>query len=555
MVRRQILSRIQVITPFFLLLFCVFIARIFHIQLTPRTDAAQVFIPVSGGTNADTRGTIFFTDKNSNTVIAARDSKTYNIVLDPHTIEDPDEIFETINILIPTDSNDFNTAVVAKNTRYQPLHRNISPDIAARVKTKKDIYGLNGIFVEEMTTRTYPFGPIASQVLGFVGFFGSEKHKRGLYGIERQYEKTLTKKYNPLASLDQGTTIKPNDVVTLIDPTVQSHLFDTVSRINKKYHAEQTIGIVIRPDDGGIVAMESYPNFDPNRMASVKNDALWVFKNPSVENIYEFGSIFKPLTVAIGFESGAINSSFTYDDRGALTIDKRTIRNHDGKVHGKSVPLQRILNRSLNLGIAAIVRKIGISDFRDYMTLFRFESETDITLPSEQPGQTNLNSPRTIEYITTSYGQGIAISPVAMVRALSSLANGGFLVQPRIIASEKVEKLQSVFSPSTVDEVTRLLVNAYDEALLGGALRNPRYRIAGKTGTAFYGINFNTGEYKKDTLLHSFFGYFPASDPQYLVLLVTVNPQTDLLANGTLARPFSTLSNAIIDYYAIPPDR
>lgn len=539
----KISSLVSLIYP---VIFLIFIGRIIYIHSAYEENVRQSVV------NAQ-RGTIFFSDKNNNLVVSAHDVNTHNIIVDPQKIEDPNEVFEAINHLIPTDREFFFDKIKEKNTRYRILHLDVSKEIVEKLES--NIYGLRGVFIEKKRVRKYPFQQMASQVIGYVGFSEKNKKQKGLYGLERYYEQKLTQVQEPFKQTIFSGRTNSNDVVTLIEPIVQNQLLNTLTNINKEYNSIQTIGVIIRPEDGGIIAMESYPNFNPNNIASLEMKDLWLFKNPTVENTYEFGSVFKPLTIAIGLESEGIDELFTYDDKGFLTIDKRTIKNHDEKIHGNNITLQTILDKSLNLGVANIVLTIGVPTFKDYINRFRFESETGVTLPNEQPGKTNLNSPRTIEYITTSYGQGIAISPLALTQALSTLANGGFLIHPRIIATEKPQKIQSIFSKSTVQEVTRLLVNAYDEALLGGTLKNPRYSIAGKTGTAFLGIDTGTREYKKDVLLHSFFGYFPASNPQYLVLLVTIDPKTTLLAGDTLARPFSELSNFIIDYYAISPDR
>ena len=178
----------------------------------------------------------------------------------------------------------------------------------------------------------------------------------------------------------------------------------------------------------------------------------------------------------------------------------------------------------------------------------------------------NLNSNRAIEFATASFGQGIAVTPIAAARAFASLANEGFVVQPFVtkeIEQPRVGGIISggsyarerkrVFNKSTTEAVTEMLIKAYDRTLLGGTLRNPRYSIAAKTGTAQL-VDPATGRYAEGQVLHSFFGYFPARKPKFLIFLYAVDPKAEYAA-ATLATPFSRIVDFLIAYHAIPPDR
>jgi cell division protein FtsI (penicillin-binding protein 3)/stage V sporulation protein D (sporulation-specific penicillin-binding protein) len=244
-------------------------------------------------------------------------------------------------------------------------------------------------------------------------------------------------------------------------------------------------------------------------------------------------------------------------------LNNRTIYNHDKKERGV-VDMQAVLNNSLNTGVSFVVGRVGNQRFVDYMRKL-FRDETSIDLPAEgSPLISNLDSLRAVEVTTASFGQGIAITPIQTIRALAALGNGGQLVQPHVIKEiryeygviKKIEepKPVQIFSKETSEEISRMLVRVVDEALLGGTVKMENYSIAAKTGTAQI-VDPNTGGYSEDRYLHSFFGYFPAFDPKFIVLLYTIEPKGVAYASHTLTLPFIDIAKYLINYYEIEPDR
>ena len=183
--------------------------------------------------------------------------------------------------------------------------------------------------------------------------------------------------------------------------------------------------MIISPKTGEIIAMAAKPDFNPNQYAKIKDFSIFI--NPLVENVIEMGSIMKPLALAASMNSDSITASTTYTDKGFLIFGSSRIENYDGKARGKA-DMQKVLNESLNTGAVFAMQKMGKDKFRDYMLGYGFGEKTGIELPQE--GKNNISniagSNRDIEYATASFGQGIAVTPIAMVAALSSLANGGF---------------------------------------------------------------------------------------------------------------------------------
>ncbi|MDC1205666.1 penicillin-binding transpeptidase domain-containing protein, partial [Candidatus Pacebacteria bacterium] len=330
---------------------------------------------------------------------------------------------------------------------------------------------------------------------------------------------------------------------------------------NEKWESTLTGGIIINPKTGEIYALDAVPTFNSNDR---RGDEISYFRNPLVEDVYEFGSIIKALTMASGLDSGAVSAGTTYYDSGKLELDTFTISNYDGKGRG-TVNMQEVLNQSLNTGVAFVVDTMGKKRFRDYFLGLKLGSEAGIDLPNEAYGLVeNLNSPRDIEYATASYGQGIALTPIAATRALSALGNGGTLITPHIATAIEYQdgtvkeitfpQGTQIFKEETSEEISRMLTVVVDEALRGGTVALPNYSVAAKTGTAQIPDSENGGYYK-DRFLHSFFGYFPSYDPDFLIFLYTVEPKNIRYASETLTEPFMELTKFLINYYNIPPDR
>jgi len=247
-----------------------------------------------------------------------------------------------------------------------------------------------------------------------------------------------------------------------------------------------------------------------------------------------------------------------------LVLNSKRIANYDGKGRG-TVPMQEILNQSLNTGAAYVALKMGNEKFSEYMKNFGVGTETGIDLPNETTGLiSNLDSKREIEIATASYGQGVAFTPIETVRALSVLANGGTLITPHIVKEIEyqnglVKKMsfsndKRVIKKETSEQITKMLTTVVDKALRNGTAKIPGYSVAAKTGTAQM-TNEGQAGYVEGKYLHSFFGYFPASDPKFLVFLFHTYPKNVRYASETLTDPFLEITKYLINYYQIQPDR
>jgi cell division protein FtsI/penicillin-binding protein 2 len=570
-VKHSFLPRIRIISVFLFIAVIIIFSKLYFVQIikgevySGRADR-QYSSPT--GTIFD-RGSIFYEDKNGKLISAATLKTGYTLSLNNKNLVDAKKAHQKIEEIIDIDDENFFFRASKENDPYEEIEKKIEEDKALKI----DALNIKGISIQKEKWRFYPGNDVGAQVLGFVGF--QNDTYAGRYGLEKQYEDVLKRDTeggemnffaevfsNIKSNLEHKSLRSKGDIITTIEPTVETFFQTRLNQLNERWHSEVTGGVIINPKTGEIFAMAVTPSYDLNKFNEVED--IDIFRNPIIENVYEMGSIIKPLTMSAGLDSGAVTAKTTYNDLGYLELDGYKISNFDGKGRGV-VSMQEVLNQSLNTGVSYVVKKMGNTTFANYMRSFGLTEKTGIDLPNEvSPLIDNLNSPRDIEYATASFGQGIALSPIMTVRALSALANKGILPNPHVVKKIKyeigptetigVDIGRRVLRPETADEITRMLVEVVDKALLEGKVKMENYSIAAKTGTAQIANPGGKGYYD-DRYLHSFFGYFPAYNPKFLVFLYTVHPKEVKYASQTLTEPFMDTVKFLINYYEIPPDR
>lgn len=548
----------------------VLIANLFYIQISHgnsfREQADGQFVVSSY--NSFERGSIFFEQFDGTRISAAGQRSGYKISLNPSTFnKDPDTVYRELSSVIDIDADRFYGAISRKNRTYIEIANQIDREDGEEIK---NLVG-SAVQLHAEKWRVYPLRGSAAHVLGFLGFRGDEFG--GRYGLERQYENTLKREnvdiytnffariFHNVKNLIDTETVPEGNIVSTIDPQVQLFFEKQLRGIQDRWSSESVGGIIMNPKTGEIYSMGSFPNFDNNDFS---NERTSVFRNPSIENVYEFGSIIKPLIVAMAIDNNDINhKTLEYHDKGSVQIEDFTIKNFDGRGRGW-VSVQDILSQSLNTGMVYIAQQMKKSDFRRYFDDYGFTGKTNIDLPNEGTNLTsNLKSNRDIEFSNISFGQGIALTPISTIRALSALANGGNIVTPHVVKKieytngfskiiDHSEDSIKILETETSAEISRMLVNVFDE-YRNGAVKLDNYSIAAKTGTAQ--IPDPSGGYYDDRNLHSFFGYFPAYDPEYIILMYTVHPKNIRFASQTLIDPFRETVKYLINYYNVTPDR
>lgn len=568
--QQQIKKRVRLISFLVLFVAGMLFIKLYSVQIVHYDDFAErADRQYQKPADAFNRGSIFFSDRTGNLISAATLKTGFIIAINPGIIQKNgslDTVYEKINEITPIDYNEYVIHVGKENDSYEEVKKKVSEEEGKKIAELK----LAGVMVFKDKWRYYPGGTLAAHVLGFMGYKGNEI--AGRYGLERQYDVTLARESNDvyvnffaeMFSNLKKTVQKGNefegDIVTTIEPRTQAYVENMLKDITNQYGSEKTGAILLNPRNGEVYAMALTPTFDPNNFREEKDVA--VFRNDLVESVYEMGSIIKPLTMSVGIDLNKVHASSTYNDLGSVSSDGRTVYNFDKKGRGV-ITLQYALSKSLNTGFAYIVSRVGNKAIADYFHRFGLGDTTGIDLPNEQSGLLdNLKSPRNIEYITASFGQGIAVSPIEVARAFSAIANGGKIIYPHVVKRTNYrlglskefsapEPLR-IINESTAEEVRKMMVYNVDNSLLDGKAKNMRYSIAAKTGTAQIAEH---GNYAEDRFLHSFVGFLPATDPQFVVFMYTVNPRGVNFASETLAKPFIDLTKFLINYYQIPPDR
>lgn len=566
------LSRIKLLS-FFILLFAgtlvfkLFLVQIIHQSSYSNRADRQYATPSS---DIFERGTIYFTRKDTVLVSGATQASGFKITITPKDLVAPEDTYTKLSAIVPTiDHELFLTKANKKSDPYEEITNRVTKEDADKINN----LAITGVHVYKEKWRFYPGGSMAAHSLGLVAFKGDEL--AGRYGLERQYNNTLSRSvdnpyinffaevFSNIKDSFSSDENKAGDIITTIEPSVQDFLSKKLNEVSERYQTDSIGGIIMNPADGSIYALDVKPNFDPNDFSKIKN--VKTFSNPLVENVYEFGSVIKPLVMAAGLDTKVVKPTTTYYDKGFVIVENKQINNFDKKGRGPHTSMQDVLNQSLNTGMVFVFNHLGKQNMRDYMLSYGLKDKTGIDLPNETSGLVaNLNSPRTLEYANASFGQGIAMTPMEMARALSTLGNGGNLVVPHLVKSIKyndgtVKEMtyptsRVKFSEATSKEITSMLVTVMDKSLKAGTAKFEHYTVAVKTGTGQVAKE-NGGGYYEDRHTHSFFGYFPAYDPKFIVFLYAINPKGVPYASVTWADPFLDITKFLLNYYEVPPDR
>jgi cell division protein FtsI (penicillin-binding protein 3) len=432
--------------------------------------------------------------------------------------------------------------------------------------------GLDGLDLVQQRHRLYPQQDLAAEILGYVNV-----DHRGQAGIELSQEKLLERTDQaPLVAQDGNGKFIPNRIPagmlqsdrTSLQMTIDSRIQRTARQILKqqmvKFGAKRGSVIVMDVRDGGLLSLVTEPTYDPNRY--YESDVK-LFKNWAVSDLFEPGSTFKPINVAIALEAGAIQPDTVFNDEGALTIGGWPVANFDYDQVGAvgSLSISQILERSSNVGMVHIIQRMKPSVYYGWLERIGLGDMSGIDLPAET-SSTLKPQEQFIEYViepaTASFGQGFSLTPIQMVQLQGILASGGKLLTPHVVKGlindegeeyyqPKLPTPRQVISPATAQRVVEMMTNVVEKGT-GLPARIPGYRIAGKTGTAQKAST--TGGGYINAKITSFVGIFPSKEPRYVVLAVIDEPVGSDAFGSTVAAPIvKTVIEDIIVSEGIPP--
>lgn len=538
--------RFIIVVGSFCLLYAALGVRLYNLQIMKGSDyaakaearhsAGEIFNPV--------RGNIFFTDKDGQAVpVAVKKDYPYVYCVPEEITKSGVDVKEATGKLLPflpgLTEDELSEKLGKGNDPYEELAKEIDPAGALAIES----LGIEGVKVEKRARRYYPYGTVGSHVLGFVSGEGE-----GQYGIESFYDAEL--KGTPGEA--SGDRIRPEedgkDIYVTIDQNIQSRAEKILGDAVTGYKAKGGVVIVSNPKTGDILAMAGYPAFDPNSFGKTKNQS-W-FKNPTIQEVYEPGSVFKLVTMASALDSGKVTPDTTYVDTGVAKLNGFTIRNWDHKAHG-TLTMTQVIEQSINTGTIFAMNQMGHKAFYDYLKKFGFMDKTGIDLPGERIGSTStLLGETVVNYATASYGQGISVTPLRMLAAVNAIANKGVMMKPRLLKNGKMEKMAEPISAESARKVVDMMTSAVIKnkiAVIEG------YNVAGKTGTAFV-PDFNRGGYT-DNVINTYVGFAPSYDPKFSILIRIDEPEGAPLAGQTIVPAFRELAHFILTYYNIAPDK
>ncbi len=502
-------------------------------------------------------------DRNGN--VLAFDRPGYTLDAHPKYFKkSPQEIAEKLAKLLEK-----NPAEIRQKFAQGDIGITIASGIEENLADRIAALNIDGLDLILKSKRIYPYQQNTAEIVGFVDF-----DNKGQAGLEQSQTDILERKEQKIVfSRSSIGTLIPERIPGLIhqdDLRLQltiDHRLQRAARIAllqqmKQFKAKRGTVIVMDARDGSLLSLVNEPTYDPNRYFEVKDTS--VFKNWALTDLYEPGSTFKPINVAIALEAGVIKADSKFNDEGRISVDGWPIQNYDFSYSGGHGPLSvtDIIKYSSNVGMVHIVEQMKSEIYYNWLERLGLGQITGIDLPAETPGQIKTRQEfirSRIEAATTAFGQGFSLTPIQMAQLHASLANGGKIVTPHVIKGlfdntgqlywqPEISPPQQIFSLPTTQAVLSMMEKVVSEGT-GKPAQIPGYRIAGKTGTAQKAFDGSYSDYKKIT---SFVGILPVNAPRYVVLAVVDEPQGG--AGATVAAPVvKSVMESLIGLEKIPP--
>lgn len=544
---KKIDARIRVLFFIFVLLFFLVVFKVFYIQVFDYKKLSNLAkdlwsrdLPIEAS-----RGLIL--DRNG--VVLADNLTTTSLVLIPNQIKDKEDAARKLADILGVSYKEM-YAHVSKQTSIERVHpegRRLSYEIADKISALE----LDGVYLVKEAKRYYPYGNLLSHVLGYVGI-----DNQGLSGLELEYDKYLTGEAGAIKYFSdaKGNRLNLSDIYVApqdglniqltIDINVQKSLERELDNVVDMFSPEMALAVVMNPKTGEILGMSSRPNFDPNNYQNYSTEEL--SRNLPIWASYEPGSTFKIITTSAVVEEGLIDlDNDEFFDSGSVQVDTARIKCWKAGGHGHQTFLQ-VLQNSCNPGFVKMGQLLGKEKLFSYLDLFGFGSKTGIDLNGEGQGIIfDLDRVGNVELATTAFGQGVSVTPIQQVTAVSAVLNGGYLYQPYVVKNimEKetgnvIQKTEKKVVRKTISKKTSKIMRRALESVVakggGKAAYIEGYRIGGKTGTA---QKVQDGRYLVNNYIMSFVGIVPSNDPEAVLYIAIDNPKNTAMLSSYTTTP------------------
>lgn len=530
-------------------MFLVIIFKVFYIQVFKydklkklASDLWSRKLPIEGD-----RGNIY--DRNME--LLAGNLTTTSLVLVPNQIKEKERAVKELSKILNVSEEEMKKHIYKKTSieRVHPEGRKLSFEISDKISSLK----IDGVYLVKEAKRTYPYNNSLSHVLGYVGI-----DNQGLSGIELKYNSELTGESGSIKYFSDAKGNKLNlseiyeeptdgmNVMLTINNEVQKSIERELNNAVSKYNPEHAIAIAMDPNTGEILGMSSRPNFDPNNYQ--KYTAEEINRNLPIWMNYEPGSTFKIITLSATVEEKTLDLyKDNFYDGGSIRVEGAKIKCWKSGGHGAETFLQ-VVENSCNPGFVVMGQKLGKERLFNYINKFGFGEKTGIDLNGEATGILFLlDKVGPVELATTSFGQGVSVTPIQQITAVSAAINGGKLYKPHIVKSILEPETNTVVKSYDKELVRRVISNnsskevrkALESVVTNGTGRNAfidGYRVGGKTGTA---QKVKDGAYLSGNYIVSFIGFMPANNPKIIIYVALDNPKGVIQYGGTVAAPIA----------------
>lgn len=499
------------------------------------------------------RGTIY--DRNGNVLTSSVECQ--NVYVNPQLIDDEDEAVSALVELLGVDEEECREKV-GRDTTFAYIKRQVDQDIADALADRE----IAGIEFEQTMKRVYPYGNLASQVLGVVNI-----DNEGVSGLESYYDEQLQgvngsivrERARDGSYIAGGAYEKVNaedgeDLVLALDVNIQSAAEKALAEAVQSSGANYGSILVMDPQTGEIFAACSNPTYDQTDLANTEAADMNL---RAVTDAYEPGSVFKALVAGMGIDMGAFTPDSTFEVPARVKVGDDWVTDVDKRDYGMTMTVREIMRRSSNTGMVLLGDQIGADAFAEYLDTYGIGHESGIDFPGESTGIVRERSEYDGSTLgSMSFGQGIAVSPIEVARAVASIAGGGVAHTPHFLKSHHGEEVDwsdgdvETISPEAAEAVTSMMVTVVDEGTGSGG-QVPGYDVAGKTGTAERASE--EGGYQENNFMASFMGFAPASDPKVLVY-VTLDG-TAGSGGGQAAPPFAAVMGQALSILGVEHTR